>query len=82
MVTIHDGDAYTSAFANDFAAAFRELGGTVPVIAEVTKGQTNMAAVLDAFDEAHPDGMVIPLFPEGRLNSSPARRTRRREEDR
>ena len=64
MVTIHDGDAYTSAFANDFAAAFRELGGTVPVIAEVTKGQTDMAAVLDAFDEADPDGMVIPLFPD------------------
>ena len=64
MVTIHDGDAYTSAFANDFAAAFRELGGTVPVIEEVTKGQTDMAAVLDAFDEADPDGMVIPLFPD------------------
>ena len=64
MVTIHDGDAYTSAFANDFAAAFRELGGTVPVIAEVRKGQTDMAAVLDAFDEADPDGMVIPLFPD------------------
>ena len=64
MVTIHDGDAYTSAFANDFAAAFRELGGTVPVIAKVTKGQTDMAAVLDAFDEANPDGMVIPLFPD------------------
>ena len=64
MVTIHDGDAYTSAFANDFAAAFRELGGAVPVIAEVTKGQTDMAAVLDAFDEANPDGMVIPLFPD------------------
>ncbi len=62
MVTIHDGDAYTSAFANDFAAVFRELGGTVPVIAEVTEGQTDMTAVLDAFDEADPDGMVIPLF--------------------
>ena len=64
MVTIHDGDAYTSAFANDFATAFREHGGTVPVIEEVTKGQTDMAAVLDAFDEADPDGMVIPLFPD------------------
>ena len=38
MVTIHDGDAYTSAFANAFAVAFREHGGTVPVIEEVTKG--------------------------------------------
>ena len=47
-----------------FAAAFRELGGTVPVTAEVTKKQTDMTAVLGAFDEADPDGMVIPLFPD------------------
>ena len=64
MVTIHDGDAYTRAIANEFAAAFRELGGTVPVIEEVTKGQTDMPDVLDAFDEADPDGMFIPLFPD------------------
>jgi branched-chain amino acid transport system substrate-binding protein len=64
MVTIHDGDAYTSAFAKVFAADFHELGGTVPVIEEVTKGQTDMADVLDAFDKADPDGMVIPLFPD------------------
>ncbi len=65
MVTIHDGDAYTRAFANAFTAAFREHGGAVPVIdEEVTKGQTDMADVLDAFDEADPDGMFIPLFPD------------------
>ena len=64
MVTIHDGDAYTSALANAFTVAFREHGGTVPVIEEVTKDQTDMAAVLDAFDEADPDGMFIPLFPD------------------
>ena len=64
MVTVHDGDAYTLPFANAFAAAFLELGGTVPVIKKVTKGQTDMTAVLDAFDEADPDGMVIPLFPD------------------
>ena len=64
MVTIHDGDAYTRAFANAFTAAFREHGGAVPVIEEVTKDQTDMADVLDAFDEADPDGMFIPLFPD------------------
>ena len=37
MVTIHDGDAYTSAFADAFTVAFREHGGAVPVIEEVTK---------------------------------------------
>ena len=30
MVTIHDGDPYTSAISNAFAVAFRKHGGTVP----------------------------------------------------
>ena len=63
VVTIHDGDAYTTALANAFAAAFSELGGAVPVIAEVDKGQADMAAVLAQMEEADPDGMFIPLFP-------------------
>ena len=63
MVTIHDGDPYTSAISNAFAVAFREHGGTVPVVAQVAKGQTDMAAVLASFDEAGPDGVFIPLFP-------------------
>ena len=45
MVTIHDGDAYTSAISNAFATAFGALGGAVPVVAQVKKGQTDMAAV-------------------------------------
>ncbi len=63
MVTIHDGDPYTSAISNAFAVAFRKHGGTVPVIAQVAKGQTDMAAVLARFEEAAPDGVFIPLFP-------------------
>ena len=63
VVTIHDGDAYTSAIANAFAAEFGEHGGTVPVIARVEKGQTDMAAVLAEFGDAAPDGVFIPLFP-------------------
>ena len=62
MVTVHDGDPFTSALANAFADAFRERGGTVPVIAQVSKGQTDMAAVLARFGEAGPDGVFIPLF--------------------
>ena len=62
MVTVHDGDPYTSAISNAFAVAFREHGGTVPVIAQVAKGQTDMAAVLARFDKADPDGVFIPLF--------------------
>ena len=63
MVTIHDGDAYTSAIANAFAAELREHGGAVPVIARVEKGQTDMAEVLARFDDVDPDGVFIPLFP-------------------
>ena len=63
MVTIHDGDPYTSAIANAFAVAFREHGGAVSVVAQVAKGQTDMAAVLAQFNEADPDGVFIPLFP-------------------
>ena len=63
MVTVHDGDPYTSALANAFADAFRERGGAVPVVAQVSKGQTDMAAVLARFSEAGPDGVFIPLFP-------------------
>ncbi len=64
MVTVHDGDPYTSASSNAFAVAFREHGGTVPVVAQVAKGQTDITAVLARFDEADPDGVFIPLFPE------------------
>ena len=63
MVTIHDGDAYTSAIAHAFAVGFREQGGAVPVIAQVAKGQADMAQVLARFDAAAPDGVFIPLFP-------------------
>ena len=63
MVTVHDGDAYTSAIANAFAVAFREHGGAVPVVARVAKGQADMATVLAQFNEADPDGVFIPLFP-------------------
>ena len=63
MVTIHDGDAYTSSIANAFAVEFAKHGGAVPIVARVAKGQTDMAAVLARFEEAEPDGVFIPLFP-------------------
>ena len=63
MVTIHDGDAYTSVISNAFATAFRALGGAVPVVAQVKKGQTDMAAVLAQFDATDPEGVFVPLFP-------------------
>ncbi len=63
MVTVHDGDAYTDALAHAFAVAFRGHGGEVPVIARVSKGQTDMGGVLADFAAAEPDGLFFPLFP-------------------
>ena len=61
MVTIHDG-RIAKAFrtlllllSESMAALFR--------VAQVAKGQTDMTAVLDRFDEADPDGVFISLFP-------------------
>ena len=63
MAVIHDGDPYTSGLANAFAVAFEQLGGTAAV-ATVSKGQTDMMAVLTEVAAAGPDGLFLPLFPD------------------
>lgn len=63
VAVVHDGDPYTSGLANAFAAAFEEGGGTV-TIATVSKGQTDMMAVLTEVAAAGPDGLFLPLFPD------------------
>ena len=62
VTAVHDGDPYTSALAGAFASAFRALGGEVPVVAVVSKGDKDMTAVLTQFAAAEPDGVFIPLF--------------------
>ena len=63
MVVFHDGDPYTSGLANAFAAAFEQGGGTVTV-ATVSKGQTDMIAVLTEVAAAGPEGLFLTLFPD------------------
>ena len=63
MAVIHDGDPYTSGLAHAFAVAF-ELGGGTVTIATVSKGQTDMIAVLTEVAAAGPDGLFLPLFPD------------------
>ena len=63
MAAVHDGDAYSSALANAFAAAFRGHGGIVPIVTQVAKGQTDMSAVLAELGAAAPDGVLLALFP-------------------
>ncbi len=62
MVSIEDGDPYTTGLAAAFAEAFRALGGEVAVTASVEKGDTDMTAVLAQFAAAAPEGIFIPLF--------------------
>ena len=62
VATLHDGDPYTSALVEAFAAAFAEVGGEVPVQAEIAKGETDMTEVLTEFAAAGPDAIFFPLF--------------------
>ncbi len=63
MAVFHDGDPYTAGLANAFAAAFEQGDGRV-TIATVSKGQTDMIAVLTEVAAANPDGLFLPLFPD------------------
>ena len=72
VVTVHDGDAYTSAIVNAFAREFTEHGGAVPVVAKVEKGQSEMGAVLARFDEAGPRRRVHPAVSGRGGGSCPA----------
>lgn len=62
MATVHDGDSFTHGLATSFANAFASLGGEVVAIASVSKGDTDMGAVLADLAEAGPDGIFLPLF--------------------
>ncbi|MXY95499.1 MAG: ABC transporter substrate-binding protein [Caldilineaceae bacterium SB0670_bin_27] len=63
MAVFHDGDPYTSGLANAFATAFEQGDGSVTIVT-VSKGQTDMIAVLSEVAAANPDGLFLPLFPE------------------
>lgn len=62
MAALDDGDPYTSALVSAFAAAFRAIGGEVPITSTIDKGETDMTSVLVEFAEAAPDGIFFPLF--------------------
>ena len=63
VVTLHDGDPYTTALVDAFRREFELLGGQVPVATGIEKGQTDMTPVLAEFAAAAPDGLFFPLFP-------------------
>ncbi len=64
MVSLDDGDPYTTALISAFGDAFSAIGGEVAVSAQIEKGQTDMTSVLTEFAAATPDGIFFPLFDE------------------
>ena len=62
MVSINDGDPYTTGITTAFGSAFRALGGEVVDTAQIEKGDTDMRDVLAAFAAVEPDGIFFPLF--------------------
>ncbi len=62
MVSIDDGDPYTTGLAIAFGDAFRALGGEIVHTAQIEKGETDMRDVLAAFAAVEPDGIFFPLF--------------------
>ena len=64
IVTVHDGDPYTAGLATAFRNEFRTLGGAVPLVGVVEKGQTDMRDLLLEFANEGPDGIFFPIFTE------------------
>ena len=62
MVTVDDGDPYTTGLTMAFGDAFWALGGEVAVASRIDKEDTDMSDVLVDFAAAGPDGIFFPLF--------------------
>lgn len=62
LATIHDGDPYTEGLAVVMADTFAELGGEVVFQGAVSKGDTDMTAILTEIAASGPDVLYFPLF--------------------
>ena len=62
VATIDDGDPYTSGLTGAFKTAFEELGGSVPAVATISRGDTDMVPALNHIAEGSLDGLFFPLF--------------------
>lgn len=61
-VTIHDGDPYTEGLATAFGTAFEAAGGEIALATAISKGDTDMRAVLTEVAAAEPDIIFFPIF--------------------
>jgi branched-chain amino acid transport system substrate-binding protein len=62
LATIHDGDPYTEGLASVMADTFAELGGDVVFQGAISKGDTDMTAILTEVAAAAPDVVYFPVF--------------------
>jgi len=62
LATIHDGDPYTEGLATVMADTFAEMGGAVVFQGAVSKGDTDMTAILTEIAASNPDVVYFPVF--------------------
>lgn len=62
LATIHDGDPYTEGLASVMADEFAVLEGEVVFQGAVSKGDTDMTAILTEIAATSPDVVYFPLF--------------------
>ena len=62
IATVHDGDPYTEGLAVVFANTFAGLNGDVVFQGAVSKGDTDMTAILTEIAASGPDVVYLPVF--------------------
>ena len=62
VATIHDGDPYTEGLAVVMANTFAGLNGEVVFQGAVSKGDTDMSAILTEIAASGPDVVYLPVF--------------------
>ena len=76
VATIHDGDPYTEGLAVVMANTFAGLNGEVVFQGAVSKGDTDMSAILTEIAASAPDVVYLPVFvPESEFLVSQAANT-------
>ena len=76
VATIHDGDPYTEGLAVVMANTFAGLNGNVVFQGAVSKGDTDMSAILTEIAASGPDVVYLPVFvPESEFLVSQAANT-------
>ena len=60
--SVNDGDIYTKGLTQGFNRAFRDLGGTVVLDTQISKGDETMAPLMTAVIKAGAELLFFPLF--------------------